>query len=140
MTKDEVLKLSLDAIKDLLTEFRLADLPYGSKAYAKGNNAVHALEESLAQAEEPVTFILPLDEQQMFDDWCPYKGSPDPRQVWAAAMDAANGILLGASPPKLKEWVGLTDDEIKEIHSASIWKNIGFATGLTEAKLREKNA
>jgi uncharacterized protein YfeS len=59
MTKDEVLKLVLDVIKDLLTEFRPADLPYGSKAYAKGNNAVHALEESLAKPrKEPVAYVV----------------------------------------------------------------------------------
>jgi hypothetical protein len=45
--------------------------------------------------------ITPLMEQQMFDDWCPYKGSPDPRTVWSAAIDSANGLLLAASatPP-----------------------------------------
>ena len=49
---------------------------------------------------EPVAFITPLMEQQMFDDWCPHKGSPDPRTVWAAAVDSVNGLLLGASPPQ----------------------------------------
>ena len=45
---------------------------------------------------EPVEFITPLMESQMFDDWCPYKGNPDPRTVWAAAIEAVNGLLLGA--------------------------------------------
>jgi hypothetical protein len=38
-----------------------------------------------------------------------------------------------------RPWVGLTDEEIREIHSASAGKDVGFATGLTEAKLKEKN-
>lgn len=41
--------------------------------------------------------ITPLEEQQMFDDWCPYKGTPDPRVVWAAAIEAVNGMQLQAS-------------------------------------------
>ena len=38
-----------------------------------------------------------------------------------------------------RPWVGLTDEEIKEIHNASVGKDVGFATGLTEAKLKKKN-
>jgi hypothetical protein len=55
--------------------------------------------------QEPVAFITPLMEQQMFDDWCPYKGNPDPRVVWAAAVEAVNGLLLGAAqqPPAQHE-------------------------------------
>lgn len=52
------------------------------------------------QQAEPVAFITPLMEQQMFEDWCPYDGNPDPRTVWAAAIEAVNGLLLGASPPQ----------------------------------------
>ncbi len=51
---------------------------------------------------EPVAFITPLMESQMFDDWCPYKGNPDPRVVWAAAIEAVNGLLLGATPQQRK--------------------------------------
>jgi hypothetical protein len=54
----------------------------------------------------PVAIITPLMEQQLFDDWCPYKGNPDPRPVWAAAIEAVNGLLLanatGAVAPSVK--------------------------------------
>jgi hypothetical protein len=56
-----------------------------------------------ARPTEPVKAITPLMEQQMFDDWCPYKGSPNPRTVWAAAVDAVNGILLGAAKPAAQQ-------------------------------------
>jgi hypothetical protein len=72
--------------------------------------------------------ITPLEEQQMFDDWCPYKGNPDPRTVWAAAIDAVNGMLLGAQPvrddefktrgelaARLKCWHRLTREESDEL-------------------------
>jgi hypothetical protein len=42
------------------------------------------------------------------------------------------------APPK-REWVGMTDEEIREIHSASRGQDVGVATGLIEAKLKEKN-
>jgi hypothetical protein len=47
--------------------------------------------------------ITPLMEQQMFDDWCPYTGNPDPRTVWSAAIEAVNGLHLTASQPKEPE-------------------------------------
>lgn len=47
----------------------------------------------MTEMEQP-TYITPLMEQQMFDDWCPYNGNPDPRSVWAAATDAINGLFL----------------------------------------------
>jgi len=45
---------------------------------------------------------------------------------------------LYTTPPQ-RPWVGLTDEEIIKIHDAWTGKNIGFITGLVEAKLKEKN-
>jgi hypothetical protein len=45
---------------------------------------------------------------------------------------------LNTTPPK-RPWVGLTDEEIREIHSASRGQDVGVATGLIEAKLKERN-
>jgi hypothetical protein len=47
--------------------------------------------------------------------------------------------LYTAPPAAQRPWVGLTEDQIREIHTMSIGKDIGFATGLTEYKLKEKN-
>ena len=41
--------------------------------------------------------------------------------------------------PPQRPWVGLTDEEIIEIHSAAEGQSVGVATGLTERKLKEKN-
>lgn len=65
-------------------------------------------------APAPAPQALPisaLEEQQMFDDWCPYKGSPDPRVVWAAAIDAANGLFSGLTERKAPQ--ALTDEQIE---------------------------
>ena len=49
------------------------------------------------------------------------------------------GIRADFEEKLQRTWVGLTDDEIKEIHHLSFGKDIAIATGLTEAKLKEKN-
>jgi hypothetical protein len=50
------------------------------------------------------------------------------------------GQWLDASlKDRKRPWVELTDEEIREIHSAAAGKDVGFATGLTEAKLKDKN-
>lgn len=58
--------------------------------YWNGRENVHV-------RKKEAEFITPLMEQQMFDDWCPYKGNPDPRTVWSAAINSVNGLLLGAN-------------------------------------------
>lgn len=107
------------------------------EGYQAGWNA--AMDAKPAQ-QEPVAYITPLMEQQMFDDWCPYKGNPDPRVVWAGAVEAVNGLLLGAIPPQ-RPWVGLTDEEqslLWEISRAALPRYATFYR-LIEAKLKEKN-
>ena len=97
----------------------IPDLIAGTLGVSRGT-AYDLMREALAQerssdeqpapVQEPVAYITPLMEQQMFDDWCPYKGSPDPRIVWAAAVEAVNGLLLGAIPPAAQR-KPLTDEQ-----------------------------
>ncbi len=47
-----VLEQALEALEAMKAEFRALDLPYGSKAYAAGNQAAHALRAALAQQEQ----------------------------------------------------------------------------------------
>lgn len=82
----------------LIAEQCLPDAPYRDMLKKLHTEMLEALAEQPAPVQWPVAFITPLMEQQMFDDWCPYKGNPDPRVVWAAAVDAVNGLLLGAAP------------------------------------------
>jgi len=66
---------------------------------------------------------------------------PDGKIVNKWRLQFYNGVVgaaLYTTPPK-RPWVGLTDEDIKEIHNLSFGKDIGIATGLTEAKLKEKN-
>ena len=73
---------------------------------SRGDGLEHAYSEDgdgaalfLAAGAQPIPdgfTVTPLEEQQMFDDWCPYKGNPDPRVVWSAAVDAVNAMLEAA--------------------------------------------
>jgi hypothetical protein len=61
MTDKEALKLALEALDHLITGFRIHDLPYGSKAYTKGTNAIREIQAALAQPsvsveQEPVAW------------------------------------------------------------------------------------
>jgi hypothetical protein len=47
---------------------------------------------SLPEGEQKMT------EQEAFEKWCPYRGSPDPRVVWAAAWAAATAPDAGEMP------------------------------------------
>jgi len=46
-----VLEKALEALEAMKAEFRALDLPYGSKAYAAGNQAAHGLRAALAQPD-----------------------------------------------------------------------------------------
>ena len=102
--KNEAMKLALD----------LAIMHHTDEGYYELRSKVRvAAKEALAKQEqvEPVAFITPLMESQMFDDWCPYKGNPDPRVVWAAAIEAVNGLLLGATPQQQRKPLTMFDTE-----------------------------
>ena len=61
--------------------------------------------------------------------------------VYATTGRPGSGGTSSTNPMQKKEWVGLTDDEIKEVSFLGIYEKplIAFARGV-EAKLKEKNA
>ena len=107
MSKDEALedcKTHREAWRDAILTTQHASKEHGDVSYWSHELAVFdrvfkTLNSLAEPVQESVGLITPLMEQQMFDDWCPYKGNPDPRTVWASAIDAVNGLLLGVTPP-----------------------------------------
>jgi hypothetical protein len=102
--------------------------------FQQTSDAVKALEAELAKPEqEPVAWML-----------------PDYGDVLSASEADGTGIYnipLYTAPPKRK-WVGLTDDEIKEVLDLNVtpWSLSGVAlqhvmddARALEAKLKEKN-
>jgi hypothetical protein len=102
--------------------------------YEKEYYALEALRQALAQPEqEPVAWLL-----------------PEYGDVLSASEADGTGIYnvpLYTAPPR-KEWVGLTDEEIKEVLDLNVapWSLSGVAlqhvmddARALEAKLKEKN-
>ena len=120
MTKDEALKLALEALDCIYSPLHVREIE-------KVGNAMKIIKEALAQPEqEPVAWVT---------------GWHDGRCVIRAANHAAIlpiGIALYTAPPR-REWVGLTGEEIADLTLAYA----GYPVRLTEAieaKLKEKNA
>ena len=67
MTK-EALKLALEALDHLITEFRIHDLPYGSKAYTKGTNAIREIQAVLAQPEQKLITVVDIEKIVKFKE------------------------------------------------------------------------
>jgi hypothetical protein len=118
MTKDEALKLALEALE--------AHADIGIKS----DKAITAIKEALAQpAQEPVAWITPDGEGFRIRFSAPTSDVP-------LGWDALYTI------PQQRPWVGLTDDEIDKIFEEVAGPNKGtkqrFARAI-EATLKEKN-
>ena len=62
--------------------------------------------------------------------------------AWVLNRDNNKGVAFYTAPPK-KEWVGLTDEEIRKIDCIPddpVWQEIKDFTRAIEAKLKEKNS
>ena len=127
MTKDEALKLALEALKqiDEAMPFPVAKL------------AQSVIKEALAQPEqEPVAWRAWVSKfpQGTGSDWV-YVTKP-------IMKDSIHNQPLYTTPPQ-RTWVGLTDEEIKRIGKLDLDSNYfglwyDFARAI-EAKLKEKN-
>lgn len=126
MTKDEAMKMALDA----LTEAELdGNCEYG---------ATDALRAALAQPEpEPVAWRS--SNWGHSDDDYIYRDLDDPALLSNGEVSPSNEPLY-TSPPK-REWVGLTDEEIKTCAKGGRSIGISFHDAIcrAEAKLKEKN-
>ena len=118
MTRDEALKLALEALENHCGNYKLDEA-----GCERWNKAVAAIKEALAQQEqEPVAHVY------LFD----HEGRP------RIAFDNAKGIKIGDklyTTPAQRPWVGLTAQEAADCWTTSAtktWHNF-------EAALRSKN-
>ena len=120
MTKDEALKLALDALE--ADELDMVDDGSGNMVFRK-EQAIAAIKEALAQEQEPMAWISTgpasmihwtSDKPAYGDDWVP----------------------LYTTPPQ-RRWVGLTLDDIPDDDT----NNLDFYRGgrWAERVLKEKN-
>ena len=116
MTKDEALKLALEALEDETSE--------------KYCPAITAIKAALEAKDEPVAYI---NVEQRKLEWAKYVSWGTPTVVNLPK------IPLYTTPPQRK-WVGLTDEEQRDIAYSDInfW-DWGELMDAVEAKLKEKN-
>ena len=118
----EALKLALEALENA---------EYGDYDEKELNQAITAIEEALAQTQEPVA-------------WAHYDTFNNLNSLTTARFKAtlatkntgACCIALYITPPQ-RTWVGLTDEERIEIDHLALSRV--QAVQMTEAKLKEKN-
>ena len=70
MTDRELMQQALDALQEMMEEFRGHDLPYGSKAYAKAKDARLDLYARLAKPEQVDLTSLQDEAEQVPKAWC----------------------------------------------------------------------
>ena len=116
MTKDEALKLALDALEES------TDTERTYESFERGDIAITAIKDVLAQPEqEPVA---------------KYIGECSEGSLVQLYDDVKKGTPLYASPPK-REWVGLTHEQHIEIMTGNMTTSSRIAA--TEEKLKELN-
>jgi len=143
MTKDEALKLALEALDCICSPLHVREI-------TKVGNAMKAIKEALAQSDQEPDDLTIAYMSGFHDGKNKYAPQPKPEQKPVAWMredeDCTDCIVweqteehtipLYTTPPKRK-WVGLTDEDMAEI-----WENKGWYVTMfkaVEAKLREKN-
>ena len=144
MTKDEALKLALEALEEA------ADAIDSWGSYASGYFQVkHDLEGDISKAKSAITAIreaLAQPEQEPVA-WVGSLKDPQPHCVtnlmYCSAAQWDTGyhlkyIPLYTSPPAQRTWVGLTDEELETINDCGDTDSYKFARAI-EAKLKEKN-
>ena len=128
MTDREIMQQALEAFEDLKKSVtRDGTVSENWDAYyEKEYYALEALRQALAQPEqEPVAWMV---RDQV--DGCQY---PSALKNPVGSINGESQPLYTAPP--LKEWVGLTDDEIEHLRNDQPW----WMVRDIEAKLKEKN-
>jgi hypothetical protein len=121
MTRDDIIKMALEALEDAndVARMEFSDENYYSEA-------INALRQALKTEQEPVAFIN-VEKQKL--EWAKLTSWHTPTIVNLPK------IPLYTAPPK--QWVGLTAYEIQEIHSENQhWGS--FACAIEQA-LKKKN-
>jgi hypothetical protein len=120
MTKDEALKLALEALESKY-------IVNCGAWRVQQDKAITAIKEALAQPEHE-----PVGKFAKFTDG-----------ILREVTDGSAGVPLYTSPPQ-RTWVGLTDEEAQQTfakHNCTISTHLaGILARAIEAKLKEKNS
>jgi hypothetical protein len=125
MTKDEALRLALEALKEDRAWLE-TDAP--TEVWEKNNEAITAIKAALEPNNEPVAYLCENAVGHRYFRWKKPTSTYKPIPLYTAQLQ--------------RTWVGLTDDEIvlivAECAASHQHTDIHFAKAI-EAKLKEKN-
>ena len=127
MTNIEAMKLALDFIERTSTYLPIAFDEEGIAIHAALR---HAISEAEQAEQEPVAW-----------GWADKNGDIEDCISNAAHCGVPSDnftIPLYTAPPQ-REWVSLTDDELRELAKQNVGKPNGILARAIEAKLKEKN-
>ena len=143
MTKDEAMKLALEALERANQTAMLFSL----KARVPECGEFAGIAQDLDWAVETLRQALEQPEQEPVAWFVVVKKDGKDRYIQMSEADPEFYVPLYAAPPK-REWVGLTDEELSEIYNKNyddyVSENIGIVdflmiAGAVEATLKEKN-
>ena len=124
MTKDEALKLALEALTGNWTNETECEA-----LHAKHMESITAIKEALAQPEqEPVAWGMMNDDGKIYDCICPEEHD---------RVEGEYTVPLYTTPPQ-RTWVGLTDEDKSELDAKYGDDTLAHLDAI-EAKLKEKN-
>jgi hypothetical protein len=140
MTKDEALRLALEALEDIGDEWGFTS----KRTVPKRKEAITAIKEALAQTEQD-------GECKHCTDGCPACDARKlPNKDWIERERAVGYREGHRAALAQRTWVGLTDKEIEEIWKIAMFTDYGIGAELSnqpfihyaraiEAKLKAKN-
>ena len=129
MTKDEVLKMALEA---LIWTTGSSDFSEGGQAYEGAKKCLFPviieIKKALSQSEqEPIGYLSVGGAERLVTKKQTHEQIRNFRLF-------ANDVFVYTTPPR-RTWVGLTDDEIEHVRNDQPW----WAIRAIEDKLKEKN-
>ena len=132
MTKNEALKLALDT----LTSYRTVIKKYGY-AFEKGEVSITAIKDVLAQPEqEPLEYWNAVEGWVKIDEVRQHFETVSCGTIYKTGGEGR--VPLYTTPPK-REWVGLTEMDIRNIFPHASYPLFLKTVSAIEAKLKELN-
>ena len=120
MTKDEALRLALEALENSWTE-------PNNEQYEIEKNAITAIKEALETKDEPFEYWNAVG-------WFGYDTG---LRLWFETDKNDDGAIPLYKDQQQRTWVGLTDEEIESVYMDTM--NFQQNARVLEAKLKEKN-
>ena len=122
MTKDEALRLALEALENSWTE-------PNNEQYEIEKNAITAIKEALETKDEPFEYWNAVG-------WFGYDTG---LRLWFETDKNDDGAIPLYKDQQQRTWVGLTDEEIQECLQGLPTQTIDVYARRIEAKLKERN-